>query len=181
MKRLKILNDNSGGGGGGDGGDGGGREDFGGDFNGVSRGDERFGDSTRGEGASSAIEIPTIEVTGGADSAPSTGIIPSGIDPRLLALNEEKGLSWGCALQSAVGGWEAGLACSLLEDKYEKGDGPPPKKAYPLKRPTPAPPLLPTAPKPVPAPPKTPTSAPVPKKNDGPGWRGVGPPRAIPR
>ncbi|KAL8731001.1 MAG: hypothetical protein Q9166_003652 [cf. Caloplaca sp. 2 TL-2023] len=185
IKRFEIQDNGSGEGGGGDGG-GGGWEDFGdsgGDFDGDFGGAETFGDSTGG-GDTSIIEMPTVEVTGHRDDAPSAGTIPSGIDPHLVALNEEKGLSWGCALQSVVGGWEAGLACSLLEDKYGKGEGKSPKKADPPKTPAPpSPPAskpVPVPPKPAP-PPKSPAPAPVPKKNDSPSWRGVGPVRAIPR
>lgn len=107
------------------------------------------------------------------------GPIPSGIDPNLVAINEDKGLSWGCALHAVVGGWEAGLACSVLEDKYKNGEGAPPKEPDPPK--APAPPSPPPPPKPAPLPPKAPAPAPVPKKNDSPGWRGVGTPRAVPR
>ncbi|KAL8813519.1 MAG: hypothetical protein Q9223_000935 [Gallowayella weberi] len=171
IKRLEVQDNGPGGGSGG--------EDFGGDFggnsNGGSGGADTSGDST-GRGDTSIIEMPTIEVTGYRDDTPSARTIPSGIDPHLVALNEGKGLSWGCALQSVVGGWEAGLACSVLEDKYKKGEGEPPKKADPPK--TPAPP---SPPKPAPPPPKVPVPAPVPKKNDSPSWRGVGPVRAVPR
>ncbi|KAL8994994.1 MAG: hypothetical protein Q9169_005193 [Polycauliona sp. 2 TL-2023] len=178
-KRLEIQNDNVGGGGGGDGGggnDGGEWDDFGGDFGGD------FGDSTSG-GDTSAIDIPTVEITGHRDDGPSAGPIPSGIDPQLVALNEDKGFSWECALHSVIGGWEAGLACSLLEDMYPKGEGTPPKQPDPPKTPAPAPPPPTVPPKPVP-PPKVPVPgpAPVPKTpNNTPGWRGVGPPRMIPR
>ncbi|KAL8922520.1 MAG: hypothetical protein Q9172_003527 [Xanthocarpia lactea] len=171
-KRLEIQDDNTGGGGGGDGSDGGGWGDFGGDF----AGDDSFGDSTGG-GDTSPIEIPTVEIIGHRDDTSNAGPLPSGIDPNLVATNEDRGLSWGCALQSAVGGWQAGLACSLLEDKYKNGEGAPPKQPDPPK--IPAAPSSP--PSPPPLPPKAPAPAPLPKKNDSPGWRGVGPPRAIPR
>ncbi|KAL8640354.1 MAG: hypothetical protein Q9226_008758, partial [Calogaya cf. arnoldii] len=185
------------GGGGGDFGDGGGDfggggGDFGGgDFGGGTGDFGSNGGATGQAGGSDPIDIPTIEITGHRDDSPS--LPPTmggggGIDPQLMAMNEEKGsggLSVPCAFKSAIAGWEAGLACSLLEEKYGKPSAPPPAPAPP-KSPAPppkapAPAHAPPLPPPPPPVPKAPAPAPAPKKSNNGGPRGTGRPGMIPR
>ncbi|KAL8883171.1 MAG: hypothetical protein Q9192_007392, partial [Flavoplaca navasiana] len=101
---------------GGGGGDDGGWGDFGGDFSG---GDFTIPDSST---PIENIDIPTVEVHGHIDNQlpndPLSVSVTNEIDPQLVTKNENKGLSWKCAVHSVLGGWEAGLACSLLEEKY---------------------------------------------------------------
>ncbi|KAL9598703.1 MAG: hypothetical protein Q9219_004316 [cf. Caloplaca sp. 3 TL-2023] len=131
------------------------------DFGGSS-GD--FADHT-GAGNTSPTEpnaIPAIEVVGHRDDAPvSAPNTASGSEIQPVAVNEDKGLSWQCALHSMVGGWEAGLACSMLEEKYGKGKEMPPGSSKP-KGPAPAIPAASPAPR---------ASVPAPK---GSGIRGGG-------
>ena len=93
------------------------------------------------------------------------------IDPQLIAKQENKGFSWKCAVHSVLGGWEAGMACFMLEEKY-------PPSAPPKSPPPPAP--KPSPPPPPPAAP-APAPAPAPKKSNNGGTRGVGPMQAVPR
>ncbi|KAL9025067.1 MAG: hypothetical protein Q9180_007738 [Flavoplaca navasiana] len=119
------------------------------------------------------INIPTIEIHSHLPNDPIPASITNAIDPQPIAENENKGLSWKCATHSVLGGWEAGLACSLLEEKY-----PPSAPAPPAPPPPKSPP---PAPSPPPSPTPKPTPAPAPKKSNNGGWRGIGPPRAVPR
>lgn len=167
-----------GGGGGGDfgGGDFGGSGDFvgsEGDYGGGGSGGEDFSGAGDNSPNDQPVDIPTIEVVGHHEDTPlpvsaPTIDLPSGIDPQLIAMNENKGLSWECALHAVLGGWEAGLACDLLEDKYGKGKGadvpPPLPPAVPPKSPPPAPAPPPQPGTKAPAP-KAP--APAPKKEKG--------------
>ncbi|KAL8862429.1 MAG: hypothetical protein Q9198_010478, partial [Flavoplaca austrocitrina] len=124
------------------------------------------------------VNIPTVEVHSQLLNDPIPVPVTNAIDPQLIAKNEDKGLSWKCAVHSVLGGWEAGLACSLLEEKYPATPKSPPPAAPPAPKPAPSSPR----PQPQPAP-KPPTSAPapVPKKSNNGGSRGVGPLRAVPR
>ena len=166
---------------GGGGGDDSGWGDVGGDFSG---GDLDIPDSStpienidiptievHGHIDSPTINIPTVEVHGQLpDNQLSNDPIPvsvtNAIDPQLIAKNENKGFSWKCAVHSVLEGWEAGLACSLLEEKY-------PPSAPPKNPPPPAP-------KPAPHSPPPQAPAPAPKKSNG-GWQAVGPMKAVPR
>lgn len=60
------------------------------------------------QGENTNIEIPVVEVHGHVEDSPipNPGLtIPSAADPQLVTMNEEKkGLSWVCALKSALGG-----------------------------------------------------------------------------
>ncbi|KAL8979140.1 MAG: hypothetical protein Q9205_005452, partial [Flavoplaca limonia] len=123
------------------------------------------------------VNIPTVEVHGQLPNDPIPVSVTNAIDPQLIAKNENKGLSWKCAVHSVLGGWEAGLACSLLEEKYPPSA---PSKSSPPPAPKPASPPPPPQPQLAPKPP-TPAPAPAPKKSDNGGWRGVGPLRAVPR
>ncbi|KAL8749104.1 MAG: hypothetical protein Q9184_006934 [Pyrenodesmia sp. 2 TL-2023] len=163
-----------GGGGGGDGDFGAGGDFGGGDIGGS--GGEISSEPTEN------IDIPIVEVHGNLndpspnpDPDPNPGTTTTGADPQLIALNEEKGLSWGCALKSALGGWEAGLACALLEEKYGPASSPPPPKSAATP---PAPASTPMPPPPAPKP-----AAPIPAPSKGPsgGGRGTGPIRMVPR
>ncbi|CAL8574744.1 hypothetical protein XPA_000697 [Xanthoria parietina] len=147
----------------------------GGDFYDGSQGNNNIEPPSSGH---ENIDIPTIEIHGTLDTTARP--TSSGFDPPLVAVNENKGLSWPCAMHAALAGWEAGLACSLLEEKYGPGSvaKPPPPSAAPAPPKSPAPP----PPAPKPPTPKQPAPAPSPKKSDGGGgWRGVGPVRAVPR
>ena len=150
----------------------------GGDFYDSSQGNNNIEPPSSGH---ENFDIPTIEIHGTLDTTARPTSI--GFDPALVAVNENKGLSWPCAMHAALAGWEAGLACSLLEEKYGPGSvaKPPPPPAAPA---APVPPKSPAPPPPVPKPPtpKQPAPAPSPKKSDGGGgWRGIGPVRAVPR
>lgn len=126
---------------------GGGGGEEGGESDEPSSSDERGGNLDQGDG-----------------SNPDTA--PSDADPKLVALNEQKGLSWTCAVTAALQGFEAGLACDDLEQE---------EAAAASKPKTPSPP-----PTPPPSSPPPPPSPPPPKKSNG-GGGGGGPRRMPPK
>lgn len=158
-----------GGGGGGDFDEGGGGAFGGGE---EFRGGGQAGTASSSSSSSDPIDIiPTIEITGHRDDSSS----PGRGDPQLVAMNEGKssgGPSVPCALESSIAGWEAGLACSLLEEKYDgkpSAPPPPPPPSSPAAPPkTPSPPPKATAAAPAASPPPAP-KIPVPKKNNSGG------------
>ena len=122
-----------------------------------------------GEGGGEGGEPSSPDVTGenvDAGDNPSPDTAPGDADPELVALNEQKGLSWTCAVMAALQGFEAGLACDDLEQEAAAASQP---KA-PSPPPTP-PPSSPPAPRPRPPPPPAP---PAPKKSNGGGGGGEG-------